>query len=57
MKEINSISIVCVCDNHYAILLATLIKSIESNHHTGEILEFFLVDDGISVKNKQKIID
>lgn len=55
MKENNFIPIICVCDNHYAVLLATLIKSIEINHHTDEKIEFFLVDDGISVKNKQKI--
>ena len=57
MKETDSISIICVCDNHYAVLLATLIKSIESNHHTDEKLTFFLVDDGVSVKSKRRIND
>lgn len=55
MQQLQHISIVCVCDNHYAILLAALIKSVESNHHTGEILDFFIVEDGITQKNKLRI--
>ena len=55
MKEKDPIAIVCVCDNHYAILLAALIKSIELNHHSDEKLIFFIVEDGISGKNKHKI--
>lgn len=55
MQELAPITVVCVCDNHYAILLAALIKSVESNHHTGEKLEFFIVEDGISPKNKLRI--
>lgn len=55
MQKTNPIVIVCICDNHYAVLLATLIKSIELNHHSQEKLDFFLVDDGISSKNKLKI--
>ena len=49
------ISIVCVCDNHYAVLLAALIKSIESNHRTAEPLVFYMVDDGISAARKRSI--
>jgi lipopolysaccharide biosynthesis glycosyltransferase len=55
MQELDPIAIVCVCDNHYAILMGALIKSIESNHHTAEKLEFFIVEDGITAKNKLKI--
>jgi lipopolysaccharide biosynthesis glycosyltransferase len=55
MQELKSIAIVCVCDNHYAILLAAAIKSVETNHHTEEKLEFFLVEDSISEKNKLRI--
>jgi lipopolysaccharide biosynthesis glycosyltransferase len=55
MQEVDPIAIVCVCDNHYAILMGALIKSIEVNHHTAEKLEFFIVEDGITVKNKLKI--
>ena len=55
MQELNPIVIVCVCDNHYAILLAALIKSIELNHSTAEKLEFIIVEDGITDKNKLRI--
>jgi len=55
MQELKSIAIVCVCDDHYAILLAAAIKSVETNHHTDEKLEFFLVEDGITTKNKLRI--
>lgn len=55
MQQLDPIAIVCVCDNHYAILLAALIKSIEFNHSSGEKLEFYIVEDGITSKNKLKI--
>lgn len=55
MEKSDPIAIICVCDNHYAILLAALIKSIEVNHHSGEKLEFFIVEDGITNKNKTRI--
>jgi len=55
MQELDPIAVVCVCDNHYAILLAALIKSVEVNHHTGEKIEFFIVEDGITSKNKAHI--
>ncbi len=49
------ILIVAATDNHYAVLLAALIKSIEVNHHTGEPLCFYVIDDNISGKNKRRI--
>lgn len=55
MQKQDSIFIVCVCDNHYAILLAALIKSIEVNHKSREVIEFFIVEDDISRLNKDKI--
>jgi len=55
MQELNPIVIVCVCDNHYAILLAALVKSIEFNHSTDEKLEFIIVEDGITQRNKLRI--
>lgn len=56
MNHTNTISIVCVCDNHYAVLLAALMKSIECNHHSGEKIEYFIVDDQISDQNKDRIV-
>ena len=55
MQESNPITIVCVCDNHYAILLAALVKSIEANHATTEKLQFLIVEDGITKTNKARI--
>ncbi|SEB09258.1 glycosyltransferase family 8 protein [Pedobacter hartonius] len=57
MSSKNNISIVVASDNHYAILIAALLKSIEINHKTAEHIDFYIIDDGISAKNKQKIID
>lgn len=55
MPAPETIAIVCVCDNHYAVLLAALIQSIEHNHHTDEPLAFYIVDDHISARNKARI--
>ncbi|RYE55297.1 MAG: glycosyltransferase family 8 protein [Sphingobacteriales bacterium] len=51
----NNISIVVASDNHYAILIGALIKSIELNHVSSEHIDFYIIDDGISAKNKAKI--
>ena len=44
-------------DNFYAILATALIKSIELNHKTKELIDFIIIDDGISKTNKEKIIN
>lgn len=49
------ITIVMASDNFYAILIAPLLKSIEMNHKTGELLDFYIIDDEISTQNKQKL--
>jgi lipopolysaccharide biosynthesis glycosyltransferase len=53
LKE--KIYIVVATDNYYAILLAALLKSLEENHHTKEHLEVYIIDDGISSKNKKRL--
>jgi lipopolysaccharide biosynthesis glycosyltransferase len=55
MKENQPIVIVVACDNHYMPLLAGLIKSIEINHKSPEHIHFFILDDGISARNKSKL--
>lgn len=55
MENQNHITIVAATDNFYAILLAALIKSIEVNHVSGELIHFYIIDDGISEKNIQMI--
>ncbi len=50
-----NISIVVASDNHYAILIAALLKSIEVNHKTSEHIDFHIIDDGISAETKKKL--
>lgn len=51
----NVITIATVCDNHYAVLLGVLLKSLEVNHSSGEPVDVYIVDDGLSLKNREKI--
>jgi lipopolysaccharide biosynthesis glycosyltransferase len=44
----NTISIIVASDNHYAILIAALLKSIDTNHKSSEHIDFHIIDDGIS---------
>ncbi|MBE9463129.1 glycosyltransferase family 8 protein [Dyadobacter subterraneus] len=55
MNRENTINIVMASDNHYAILLGALIKSIEVNHKTSEKINLYVIDDGISKDNQEKI--
>lgn len=55
MIERTNITVITVCDNHYAIMLAALIKSIEVNHLSGELINLHIVDDHISKKTRNKI--
>ena len=57
MRLGDSITIVSVSDNHYVVLLAALLKSIEINHKSGEPIDFYIVEDGISESNKKKTKD
>lgn len=50
-----NITIVIASDNHYAVLIAALIKSIEVHHKSDESISFIIIDDGISKKNKEKL--
>lgn len=55
MNAEERIHIVVASDDHYAILVAPLIKSIEENHHSMEKIDIYIIDDGISLKNKQRL--
>lgn len=55
MTDKETIVIVVACDNHYVPLLAALMKSIETNHRTGEPILFFILDDGISGRSRKKL--
>lgn len=51
------ISIVVASDNHYAILIVALLKSIDVNHKTDEHIDFHIIDDGISSKFRMKLAE
>ncbi len=55
MEASNEITIFAITDNHYIVLLAALIKSIESNHTTGEKLSIYLVEDKVSENSKEML--
>lgn len=55
MKSANSIPIVVVTDEHYVIMLAALLKSIECNHQTGEKIAVYVIADGVKKSSKKKI--
>ena len=48
----DKITIVTVCDNHYLILLAALIKSIEINYKSDEQINLYVIEDHIASHNK-----
>lgn len=55
MSHQENISIVTICDNHFAVLLGALIKSIEINHTSEDTIDLYIVNENISKKNIQKI--
>ncbi|GAB2699476.1 glycosyltransferase family 8 protein [Mucilaginibacter koreensis] len=57
MQTPSVISIVIVTDEHYVIMLAALLKSIEENHITTENIDVYVVEDGVTAKSKQCIAD
>ena len=55
MSLTNVIPIVIVTDEHYVIMLAALLKSIEANHHTDEKIAVYVVGDGVRRNSQRKI--
>jgi len=55
MFDSNIITIIVVTDNHYVILLAALLKSIEKNHKSAEKIHLYIVEDKVNNKNKIKL--
>lgn len=49
------LTIVVACDNHYIILLAALIKSIEANLAADRKIEIYIIADNVNNGNKQKL--
>jgi len=52
MKPLN---IVVACDDHYIILLAALIKSIEANLRDGQTITVYVIEDKVSKSSKKKL--
>ncbi len=55
IEEADEITIFAITDNYYIVLLAALLKSIESNHTTGEKLSIYLVGDKVSENSKEML--
>ncbi|WP_069659966.1 glycosyltransferase family 8 protein [Arcticibacter eurypsychrophilus] len=55
-ESAEKITVVTVCDNHYAVLLAALLKSIEVNYKADSAINLYIVEDGLIKQNKDKII-
>ena len=51
----DNIIIVTVCDNHFAVHLAALIKSVEINHLKDELIDFYIVEDNILQENRERL--
>ncbi len=56
MKQ-RTITICVASDNHYAILIVALLKSIDVNHHSGEHIDFYIIDDGIATDFPAKLAE
>jgi len=56
IESTNNITIVMVCDDHYIVMLAALLKSIEVNHKTEEKIDAYIIEDHIKEINKIKLL-
>lgn len=55
METSNSISIVVTTDEHYLVLLAGLIKSIEAHNESENNFNFYIIADHISIEHRKKM--
>lgn len=55
METSNSISIVVTTDEHYLVLLAGLIKSIEAHNAGKNFFDFYIIADHISIEHRKKM--
>jgi lipopolysaccharide biosynthesis glycosyltransferase len=49
------LTVATVCDNHYIIMLAALIKSIEVNYGGDEKIDLYIINDHIKKQNRQRL--
>src|SRR5258708_9014005 len=55
MTRIKPLNSVVASDNHYIILLAALIKSIEVNIRDGQKINIYIIEDNVSAASKKKL--
>ena len=55
MNKNKNITIVVASDNFFAVMIGALLKSIDVNHTSGEHIDFYIIDDGISTKFRQQL--
>lgn len=51
----DNVVLVTVSDNHFAVMLAALLKSIDRSYEGGYDITIYIVDDGVFAKNRRKI--
>ncbi|MFP5040551.1 glycosyltransferase family 8 protein [Parasediminibacterium sp. JCM 36343] len=56
MHSPQPLTVVVACDNHYLILLAALIKSIEANIRPRQPLNVYIIEDKVTPSNKEKLL-
>jgi lipopolysaccharide biosynthesis glycosyltransferase len=54
-EETRRITLVTVCDNHFSMMLAALIKSIALNHVQPDAIDLYIVEDRMNSANRLKI--
>jgi lipopolysaccharide biosynthesis glycosyltransferase len=55
MTAQETITLVVVCNNHFAVLLAALLKSLDLTHKSQEDITLYIVDDDLSSSNRTKL--
>src|SRR5690606_39513058 len=55
MKNTNSRTLVMVCDNHLAIMLSVLLKSLEKTYDNEKNVDIYIGRDGLYRRNIDKI--
>ncbi|MDP1842653.1 MAG: glycosyltransferase family 8 protein [Sediminibacterium sp.] len=56
MEISNPISIVVTTDEHYLVLLAGLIQSIEAHNFSKKNIHFYIIADNISIESRRKLV-
>jgi lipopolysaccharide biosynthesis glycosyltransferase len=51
----SNVTVVCAADNHYAMQLAVVLRSVLENLSKTRVLDAYIIDGGIDGNNKQKI--